>query len=100
MDILVTYDISESSLKKDVKKEMNSLGYMSFWTDGSTDEQFHLPESTVWKKNIELREATADLRSAIERVKQDKNSPNLKLVRYVAVPSSPWTAIKGSPTDE
>ncbi|WP_316817299.1 hypothetical protein [Pedobacter nyackensis] len=63
MDILITYDVKTpyvgDSKNKAVKDAMKKIGYFdSFTIDG---EEYFLPNTSLWKKNITAASAKADL---------------------------------------
>ena len=85
MDVVVTYDVSAK--QSEVKAAMVARGYMDRWNsnDGTT---YYLPNTTLWKKNIELRNAVQDIAAVAKQF-------SVKLERAVTVPAAPWDGIPG-----
>ncbi|WP_242361897.1 hypothetical protein [Anaeromyxobacter sp. SG17] len=83
---LVTYDVSGKQIE--VKQKMVERGYHDRWE--SNGQTYHLPNTTLWKQDAEVATARADIQLAAQAV-------GVKLLRAVAVPTAPWSAIPGEP---
>ena len=59
MNSVITYDVSER--QADVKAEMIKRGYYDAWR--SDNVRYVLPNSTLWKKDIELSAAKEELKA-------------------------------------
>lgn len=95
MDVLVTYDLHGSHANKAIKNAMIQKGYFDFWHHDN--KIVSLPNTTLWKKNIELTAALEDLKEAIRVYNLANGLSPTRLVRGIATPATPWNAIVGDP---
>jgi hypothetical protein len=94
MNTLIRYDVSKR--QSDVKTALEALKYFDKWE--SNGRTYYLPYTTLWKKDISLKEALKEIQDAIARLNQGQfNSNQIELERCVCVPAYPWAAIPGKP---
>ena len=92
MDTLITYDISRRHAE--VKKALKILNYHDDWTTNNVT--YYLPNTTLWKKNIEQEDALKEIKSVIARLNQGQTLANqIELERCACVNVMPWAAIPG-----
>jgi hypothetical protein len=84
MDAVVTYDVSAK--QAEVKADMLGRGYADCWASGGVT--YHLPYTTLWKQNVSVQQALADITAAAA-------AQRVKLERSVAFSSDPWAGIPG-----
>lgn len=97
MNTLITYDVSRR--QPEVKQALKNLKYLDYWTDNNTP--YYLPNTTLWKKDIDQEDALREMKTVIARLNQGQPSHNqIELERCACVNVNPWAAIPGKPHKE
>ncbi|MGZ4041643.1 MAG: hypothetical protein ACXVNM_01150 [Bacteroidia bacterium] len=69
-DVIITYDIStsgDSKVYSAIKDAMIAKGYADRLTHAGTGEIIYLPNTTLWKKGREAKDAISDLNGCIDK---------------------------------
>ena len=98
MEAFITYDVS--ARQEDVKSGMVKLGY----SDSRPGDQngksvtVYLPNTSLWKKDKELRTALSDIQTVIDNLNATKaySQEKIVLLRCIVVSASPWFGIPGT----
>ncbi|SHJ40392.1 hypothetical protein SAMN02745146_3051 [Hymenobacter daecheongensis DSM 21074] len=92
MNTLITYDITIRHTE--VKSAMKNKGYFDYWI--ANNQNYHLPNTSLWKKDTSQDTALADMQQVIQTLNYNQPLNNqIRLERCVAVPAYPWAAIPG-----
>jgi len=95
-DVLLSYDINSSNdnVNSAVKDAMRKKGHSDRFTYNK--EVFYLPNTNLWKKNIDVETAIKDIRKCVEDYNA-LNKTNHTVERGIATPFSNWWALYGKP---
>jgi len=95
MQALLIYDLNFG--QSELKTLMRSRGYFSAWV--SNGVTYQLPQSTLWKPDLELKTALTDIQNSIAELNRTGQFSlnNIILTRCIVVSASPWDGIPGIP---
>lgn len=97
MNTLMTYDVSRR--QSEVKGEMKKINYHDYWSDNN--KIYYLPNTTLWKKDIDQKQALSEIQEVIRKLNLNQPSNNqIKLQRCICVSANPWYGIPGEKHDE
>jgi len=97
MNTLITYDVSRG--QPEVKQALKNLNYLDYWKENNIT--YYLPNTTLWKKDIEQGYALKEMQAVIAKLNQGQPSYNqIELERCACVNVNPWAAISGKPHKE
>jgi hypothetical protein len=94
MNLVIVFDTSVR--EEEVKKEMIAIGYLNYWYTSNTNLKYELPHNTLWKSNIEMRDALNDIRNVINNINLRQNN-SIILQRCIVLSVTPWDGIPGVP---
>lgn len=92
MNAVITYDVSVR--QTEVKVEMLKRGYYDAWM--ANNLRYVLPNSTLWKKDIELAAAKEEIISVISSLNREVGKAEIKLERCIVLSVTPWDGIPGT----
>lgn len=95
MQAFITYDLNIGH--NDVKKSMLNIGYHHLWTSNNTI--YYLPNTSLWKPDIELKTALNDIQNTIRQLNTTGSyiHNNIILQRCIVLSAHPWSGIQGDP---
>jgi hypothetical protein len=91
MNAVITYDVSER--QEEVKAEMLKRKYFDAWR--SNNVRYILPNSTLWKLDIELSAAKEELQTVISSLNKEAGKKEIVLERCLVFSVNPWDGIPG-----
>lgn len=96
MEAFITYDVS--ARQNDVKSGMVKLGYSDSWVPNNSSTTYYLPNTSLWKKDTELKTAVADIQKVISGLNATKTyyQETIVLLRCIVTSASPWDGIPGT----
>jgi hypothetical protein len=98
MEAFITYDVS--ARQPDIKTGMLKLGYSDSWTITNTagTTTYYLPNTSLWRKDTELKTALADIQNVIIGLNNSKTIYQEKIVleRCIVTPCDSWYGIPGT----
>lgn len=91
MNVLMLYQVS--SREDEVKRELQTKGYFDGWS--ANNKVYDLPKCSIWKPNIEFKNALADIREIIGQLnlRRSGGQPEIQLEKCITVSVSPWDGI-------
>jgi len=92
---VLIFDV-EPNENSSIVRQMAMLGYNNQWS--SNNVRYQLPSNTVWKPNTELQTAINDLNNSIAAINSGRAIGQIRLIRYLALNSTPWIATPIIPT--
>jgi len=94
MESFITYDVS--ARQNDIKNEMVKLGYSDSWR--ADNVTYHLPNTSLWRKDKELKQAIVDIKNVIDNLNANKSTYQEKIIllRCIVTSASPWAGIPGT----
>ena len=97
MNTLITYDVSRR--QPEVKKALKNLNYLDFWANNHIT--YYLPDTTLWKKDIEQGDALKEMKAVIAKLNQGQPVYNqIELERCACVNVDLWAVIPGKQHQE
>jgi len=96
MEAFITYDVS--ACQNDVKNGMVKLNYTDSWVPNGSTTRYYLPNTSLWKKDTELKTALADIQKVISGLNAAKtySQETIVLWRCIVVSATPWEGIPGT----
>ena len=95
MQAFITYDLNRGH--NDVKRLMLDIGYHHLLTSNSII--YYLPNTSLWKPDIELKTALNDIQNTINQLNTTGLyiHDNIILQRCIVLSAHPWSGIQGVP---
>lgn len=98
MEAFITYDVS--ARQPDVKSGMLKLGYFDHWNSDENGKKvtYYLPNTSLWKKDTELKTALSDIQKLIDSLNATKLPLQEKILlwRCIVVSASPFVGVPGT----
>lgn len=98
MNVVIIYDVSSSH--EEVKQKMLQKGYHDNWQ--ANNQIYYLPNTTLWKPNIELNIAMTDIQNVIAEINSNiiqfllAGTQQVQLKRCITLSANPWMGIQGT----